>query len=615
MSASRSRVLFGTEEPVPEARALRAGALEVIVRGPRLVRIACGDVEIWHGAAFLFRDADWCTPEPIVDDFDESISTSGFKLHAVGRFPVSPPIDFRIDIEARDTGVIVVAAQATPRGDILASRLGLCVMHPISVAGAQVEIEHIDGRVSRTTFPRLIPPWPPFMLIRAIRHQYPPGRWARCSFDGDIFELEDQRNNGDASFKTYSRSNLMPRPYWLRAGVPIQQSVEFAIEMPRANTASRRPGAVKVQVGNDAGECPTIGVEISPDDAHAGEAARAALAAMRPGHLHLTIRPDTGEIDWRAIAELLAVAGAELRLDVARATLDKAVEEVGSLREKLYDAGVEPASVAVFPSEQRAIDAARRAFPGCKIGGGTPHFFVQLNRLDSLGRADFLTFTTSSIVHGADDESVMLTLQSLRSMIETLRARYPDVPIAIGPSGIAARASPLGAQPPTDGQHRIALAANDPRTRGLYGAAWTVGYVAQLATTGLDAVTVMSLTGAAGVVGTDGQGAFTRYPSYFVIERMRGPASVCSVTVSEPTRVAAFALRRGDGQELLIANLTAEALDVDVDDIARGTVAILDAETWHAYGSHPDVWHRARGAAQTSCLRLDAYAVASLQWP
>jgi len=135
------------------------------------------------------------------------------------------------------------------------------------------------------------------------------------------------------------------------------------------------------------------------------------------------------------------------------------------------------------------------------------------------------------------------------------------------------------------------------------------------ATTGLDAVTVMSLTGAAGVVGTDGQGAFTRYPSYFVIERMRGPASVCSVTVSEPTRVAAFALRRGDGQELLIANLTAEALDVDVADAVGGTAAILDAETWHAFGSHPDVWHRARGAAQTSCLRLDAYAVASLQWP
>jgi len=49
----------------------------------------------------------------------------------------------------------------------------------------------------------------------------------------------------------------------------------------------------------------------------------------------------------------------------------------------------------------------------------------------------------------------------------------------------------------------------------------------------------MSLAGAAGVVGTDEQGVARCYPSYLVLERMYGPASVRRVAVSEPTRVAA----------------------------------------------------------------------------
>ena len=44
-------------------------------------------------------------------------------------------------------------------------------MHPMSAGGARVDIEHIDARISRSTFPTLIPTWPPFTLIRAIRHE------------------------------------------------------------------------------------------------------------------------------------------------------------------------------------------------------------------------------------------------------------------------------------------------------------------------------------------------------------------------------------------------------------------------------------------------------------
>ena len=107
MNESRRRVLlFGTDEDVAEAQLLRAGPLEVIVRGSRVGPIRCGDVEVWHGVAFLFRDANWGTPEPIVEQMESTISESSFLLRATGRFPTYPIIGFRIEIEGTAEGCV-----------------------------------------------------------------------------------------------------------------------------------------------------------------------------------------------------------------------------------------------------------------------------------------------------------------------------------------------------------------------------------------------------------------------------------------------------------------------------------------------------------------------------
>ncbi len=661
-TVSLARILFGTDEPVAERVRLKAGPLALDLRGAKILHIRCGEHEVWHGVAFLFRDADWGTPEPVVDHVDSTIGDSSFRVEIRGRFPTVPEIDFTLRIDGAD-GRIAFEGIAVPRGDIEASRIGLCVMHPMTASGASIEVEHIDGRISRSTFPELIPPWPPFMLIRAIGHEYAPGRRARCTFEGDAFELEDQRNNSDASFKTYSRSNLMPRPYWLRGGVAIRQLVELRLETSYVHRRDRgdADSIVRVSVGDAAGAMPDVGIEIVASDASAagadgdpttcagsdpsarhgrdsaagqrsepvarqrsdsvarqasdpaaGQASglAAALAALRPAHLHLAIDAGSDLIDWRGVARLLAVSNAALRLDV---NVDYAhTEPLDAIGHALDDAGIVPSRVAVFPSEQRCLDAARRAFPRSAIGGGTPHFFVQLNRIERLGRADFLTFTTSPTVHGADDDTVMLTLQSLPSMIETLRAQYPEARFAIGPSIIGARRSPLGKQPETDGTRRVALARSDPRCRGLFGAAWVLGYVAQMARAGVDAATLMSLTGPSGVVQDPGGERVTPTPAYRVIQRLAGAARLREVNVSDPTRVAALALDRARGFELLLANLTGEAIDIELSGCdPKLSCAIIDAEACAADAS-ADFRSGERRVDISKGLRLGAYAVASI---
>ncbi len=74
-----------------------------------------------------------------------------------------------------------------------------------------------------------------------------------ATFDGEVFEMEDQRNWTDASYKTYSTPLERPFPVVIADGAVIEQSVVFDAarvapaaarmprRMPRASSSSSRP--------------------------------------------------------------------------------------------------------------------------------------------------------------------------------------------------------------------------------------------------------------------------------------------------------------------------------------------------------------------------------------
>ena len=619
---SVSQLLFGTDEAGAAPLSLDCGSLRLALRGTRLLQLhAAGDEqaddpEVWHGIDFLYRDPDWGTPEPVVDRMEHSATVNGFQVRIEGRIPVEPAIDIRIEIDGDASGRLRYAATAVPRGDIDTNRIGLCLMHPMSAAGRPIEIEHADGRFSQSTFPVLIAPWPPFMLIRAIRHQYAADAWAGCRFEGDVFEFEDQRNNADASFKTYSRCNLMPRPYRLSAGKPIRQAVELWLE-PRGPAFVATPvKPLSVHVSELQHPLPRIGIAIAPADAHASEAVRRALRSLSPALLHLALASPGEGVDWAGIAARLEEAGARLRLDVEGLDAARAETDLAALAIAIGAAGITPESVAVFPGPQPVIDAARRAFPNVSIGSGTPHFFTQLNRIENMGEPDFVSFTTASVVHGAADDTVMAGLRSLPSMIDTIRARRPGARVQMGPSGIAARRSPLGRQPASDGSRRLALARRDPRNRALFGAAWVLGYLAQLVATDIDALTLMSLTGDAGISREpDPASGFPGlHPAFFVLKELAGATQARRVSVSHPDRIAALALERGGRCELWIANLESVPVCVSFNGWNAVDTMVLDLHGWRLYasGTQDQPWRTCSNDATRCSIELEAYAVARL---
>lgn len=482
--------------------ALEAGSLRTTFDGGGLGAVTVQGHAVWHGVHFLLRDRHWRTPlahwrAPEL----ERLAGGGWRLSASGTVQGWPQVALEVCVEAAasDEATITFTGQARVLADIEVNRLGLCLLHPLAAAGRAVQVRHDDGRVSCSTFPELISPWPPFTAIRCLRHEVAAG-WIGCAeFDGESFELEDQRNNADASYKTYSRSNFMPRPYGLQAGTVVRHSVRLGVAQGRIDVAAAggADAAERAERGAArprAAGAMRVGIEIQPEDLERVHERAAWLGGCHVDHLHLAHLVPADPLNATALAQLLHAAGATLRLDLLEIKPEQAHLTLPTIAAGLRAAGVVPSAVAVFPTTAAAVSAARRAFPGAHVGGGTADFFVQLNRAERLPPLDFLSFTVCPIVHQADDATVNDSHLSLNGMLRTLAVRHPGMPVHLGPSLIAARRSPLGElAAPAQGDERIALARSDARDATAFGAAWAAAHLAAAQAAGAAAATTSRL--------------------------------------------------------------------------------------------------------------------------
>ena len=394
--------LYGTAAPPVVARVLTAGRLSVALEAGNLRYLGYGGTEILRAVAFVVRDRDWGTYAPVIADLEVTEGPDAFTVAytAVCRGP--SVLRYRARIEGRADGALRFAAEAVPEGDFETNRCGFVVLHPAAAAGAAATVEHCDGSREATAFPELIDPWRPFLSIREITHRAG-GLKVTCRLEGEEFEMEDQRNWSDASFKTYGRPLELPWPFVLPAGVPIAQSV--AVSVRRAASAAPAARAaeepVVVEIGGPAGAgFPEVGLVVTAAEVPAALAALDRLAEIGPQRLLCAFDPTAGD----GPAAFAAFGRLQQAFPAAAFDLECVVVGEGDLGEELAgvaravgDAGLRLATVAVCPSVDRKSTppgsewpacpplediyaAARAAFPGVTLGGGMFSYFTELNR-------------------------------------------------------------------------------------------------------------------------------------------------------------------------------------------------------------------------------------------
>ena len=588
MSGDLAHIYYGTRQPVDQARHLQAGPWSARLIDGALHDIRYRDVEVIRAVAFLVRDKDWGTCRPTLSGIEVDESENGFRVayRAQCTNPDGHVLSYALSIDCVGGGALAFSATVTAHDAFLTARCGFCVLHPLEgVAGAPARVEHGDGTRESAAFPALIDPWQPFKDIRAIEHDMPCGLTVRCSFTGDVFEMEDQRNWSDASFKTYSRPLELPWPFTLDAGATMTQTVTLDVEeqaLPRPDphvSTQAHLQTLTLDLNERVDErMPALGIAIAADEVDAALDHRALLAELSPHQLTLNFDPTAGHglHELERFATLQGESGIRCVLEYALPGVDAPRAELDALASLVALSGIELTGIVVSPSVHRqsnppgsvsppcpALDhvyrEARRAFPGLRIGGGMLSYFTELNRKrPPLELVDWTTHATCPIVHAADDRSVMQTLEAIPHITRSCRALIGAQPYAIGPVSIGMRQNPYGSRVmPNPHGERIAMAACDPRQRALFGGAWLAGYAAALAGARVDTLTLGALTGPRGLA--DVSNGVRRYPMFDVAKALAGMAGATRLTCAgvNPREIACVAARDAQGQaHLIVANLT-----------------------------------------------------------
>jgi hypothetical protein len=461
--------------------------------------------------------------------------------------------------------------------------------------------------------------------------------------EGDTFEMEDQRNWSDASYKTYVRPLARPWPYTLPKGVKFAQAVRlsFAGTLPPAKAAGGGK-SIGVRLGSEGGTMPRIGIGVPAEEAEPALESIDLVKRLAPKWLvcQVDLRKGHGRTELERYRRLGEETGAEIVLEIVTSGGADPAAELRPLADAVRASGVTLAAITVFPAEdmksvlpgspwakmpsfEEIYAAARQAFPGVKLGGGMASYFTELNRKrPPAGLLDYVTNTTCPIVHMPDDRSVMETLEALPYQILSTRAFMGDkLPERIGPSQIGCRENPYGkATAPNPSNSRVCLSRIDPRQRGLFNAAWIIGYVAAFARGGIEAIALGAPTGPFGFIyhKTDfAQPYFDEldgpavYPAFHVMAGLTQASDqpLVEATSEQPGKVEALAYRDGVGTTLWLANLTADEQTVTLPR-KPATVYVLDETNFEVATTDIEAMTAFEVPGAPQALVLKGYAVA-----
>ena len=603
---------YGKDEPLPPRYDLRAGPLSAVLEGGDLRYVKLGDDPVVLRLYAAIRDRNWDTIEPKFLAYEMDRQDDGFTVRFVAE-NVAGDVDFAWAglITGTPDGIITVTMDGTARADFLKNRIGWCVLHPMELAGTPASTETPDGVVTGE-FPDLISPHQPFFDMEAISHVTPSGDEVTIRFEGDLFEMEDQRNWTDASYKTYSTPLRIPYPAPMRQGDKVWQRVTITAKGGKPGAAtSDAPVRVAVDLAR-ARALPPIGLGAAGHGAPLAEQDVALLRAVSPAHIHVALaltEPGWKERLRQAAAEASRL-DAPLEIEAVAGADGSGLEEMAA---ELARTGVEVARVLVFPDNdmvttETVLDAAQEALHQAGVstllGGGSRAYFTELNRaMLPLAGMEVAGYTLNPQVHAFDNASLTESLAAQAETVRSARAIVGERPLAVGPVTLSPRFNPnaIGPDPqPAPGE----LPANvDYRQPSLFAAGWLAGSINAIASAGADSMTFFETTGWRGVI--ERRDHPLRVPGFHSWPGMAFPiyhvladvgefrhGEVLLVKLGDGLRVQALALRDDGRIRIILANMNDEPVQVALDapGLATATMRRLDAETVFRAASEPDAF-------------------------
>jgi hypothetical protein len=540
----------------------RAGRWSLDRRDDEIADLAFDGRPVLRSIRAVVRDRDWNTAGWTLGD----VETDGRML----RIPLSSDgygSDIRGEVRVETSGdTVVVSFEAVSHTDFDTNRAGLVVLHPPQLAGADLQVTHPLAGVTETRFPAEISAHQPVFDIAGLAWEHQ-GLEVAVAFTGDVFEMEDQRNWTDASYKTYSRPLSLPFPYPLAAGDRIVQRVEVRVR--EVAPAASGDGETVIALA-PAGAFPAVNVSASnaPDP---------EPADLPPIGAELVVELDLRTPAWPAALERAASRG--LPLDVRAVLDDPDPELLGALAHAIR--GRDVARVAVFHpffhvSEAAFVAVLRAALADAgvivPVVGGSRSHFTELNRERERmpGDLDGLVVTVTPLFHALSSAQLRESVAMQRLVAAQTVAHAGGLPVRVGPITLRPRFNDVatGPQPAparadlVEGYGAEFTGSVDERQASSELAAWTIASAAALAVPGVAGLTYFEEWGPRGIRSAAGE----PYPVAAAIEALAGLAGTGLLAGDSPDGLVWAVGARGtaggggpstggDGTTVLVANL------------------------------------------------------------
>ena len=374
------------------AQMLRAGPLTLKFADGELRYLHAGGREIVRRIYFAVRDHRWDTAMPRFSVLRVEKGGDSFEIElAADCRTATADYSWRGRITGTAEGVLTFEADGVANRDFGSNRIGLCVLFGSDSLAGQAFATAGESGERAGEFPRLVAPALVAEKFRELRYTTASGVTVCARMSGAVFDMEDQRNYGDSSFKAYA-----PLPYAypaVAAGSSASQILRLAVE-----GAARAPlGAAETRVrigGIIAGARIPKLAETAPGtrevDFFAVNTHRAAHAAVR--RLQFAFNPalhlpddDTFMENPSALPDMVRTAriiapGAAIRIDPItfdsqhpRPARDpRNASQFGAVWSALVVkylalAGVGEAAFAIDGEPARAVLRELAAFAGCAV--------------------------------------------------------------------------------------------------------------------------------------------------------------------------------------------------------------------------------------------------------
>ncbi|MBP60419.1 MAG: hypothetical protein CMJ62_02730 [Planctomycetaceae bacterium] len=621
------------EESIP----LRAGPLSMTfdVDNVMLRFVRVGKAEVLRGINAPVRNQFWGTVPPRASDIRLQESDGAFQL----TFDVKcqeRDIDFfwKGRIVGNSEGHVVFTFDGEAHSTFLRNRLGFCILHGPSAAGQSWRIEDIQGNETPGHFPKFIAPDQPAKNIRAISHEIAPGVWAQVRCEGDTFEMEDQRNWTDASFKTYCTPLEIPYPVKVVKGTRISHKVQISLrgdlsQLLRDNQPTDEVTLSLVEGGQALHTLPGIGLQLSSQVDQLEAAQTTRLKALNMDHLRVTLTPASDS--FASVLEQATTQASALgvSLHVGIQIGEKPAPELQRLADAIKITQPPVSAWLVLAADQKKFQLARRILgpvvPVSRIGTGEDTNFTELNRNRAVdSHVQMISYGMNPQCHAIDTLTMVENLEIQADTVHSARQFVGDRPLLISPITLrvqGVRQAPLAGELPSN---------VDARQPSVFTAGWTLGSIKYLAQAGADSLTYYETVGWKGVMSPAGDfplpdifpakpdEVYAVYHVFRAVGEFAG-GKVREVRSSDGLSAIGLALAKKGRTRLLVANLSERAQSIRILGLAPGDVELfrLDADNETTARSDPEAFSRRRGqwlsvSRKPLQLHLAPYGIAQL---